>query len=240
MSESYEYSELFAVDLAFGKHLLSSYSNLSGEKGPAEFKEFLTRDPKTKIFRHDADSVQGFLKNLMASGKNAVTETSGKRVNYPKLPLVCYCRKPGLVSDDESTGGAFNKKRIRFTDDETTLLKVKILSVVLTYRLAFVARDKPTLDKLLLSWFAYVSDTINNRHKFKVDFLVDGVDVDAVAVIHSPKSLSFDDESVTGETGRFFAAATSVEVSAPIFWGDVVEVVDPARIQYAWEVMEGA
>ncbi len=240
MSESYEFSELFSVDVAFSNHVLSSFSGLSAEKGPAEFKEFLTRDPKTKIFRHDTDSAQGFLKDMMSGGKTAVTEENGQRVNYPKLPVVWLCRKPGLVSDDESMGGAYNKGRIRFTDDEATALKVRMLSVVLTYRLAFIARDKPTLDKLLLSWFAHVSDTRHQKHKFTVAFLIDGVPVEAVAVVHSPKSLSFDDESVTGGTGRFFAATTSVEVSTPVFWGDVVEPIDPARIQHGWEVMEGA
>ena len=80
-----ELSELFAVDVCFGNHILEAFKGLSG--GPKEFVEFLSRDDDEKVFRHDADSVQAFLKAYMGDAKAAKTETAGHRVNVPKIPV---------------------------------------------------------------------------------------------------------------------------------------------------------
>jgi hypothetical protein len=224
-----EYSELHAVDIAFGGCILDAFSGLF-VAGPSEFKEFLTRDPKKKVFRHDSDSVQGFLKSYMASGNSVDTIAAGKRVKSARLPVVNYSRQPGLVSDDENPGGIYNRYKTLFHGE--TGMKVRLLSVVLTYRLVFITRDKPTLDKFTLAWLAHVSDTQNGKHKFSIQYLVDGQRLDAMAQIKNPKMCSFDNESVTTETGHFFAVGTMVEVETPVVFGGVVDIHDPIRIEY--------
>jgi hypothetical protein len=232
-----EYSELHAVDIAFGGHVLSAFSDLA-VAGPSEFKEFLARDPKKQVFRHDSDSVQGFLKSYMASGNAVDTISEGKQVRSARLPVVNYSRQPGLVSDDENPGGIYNRLKILFNED--TGLNVKVLSVILSYRLVFIARDKPTLDKFVLAWLSRVSDTKHRGHKFETRHLIGDQELDITAMIKNPKMHSFDNESVTTETGHFFAAGTMVEIETPVLFGEVVTVYDPMQIEYIGRVMENA
>ena len=223
------YSELHAVDIGLGVHILDAFSDLQ-VSGPSEFVEYLSRDPKKQVFRHDADDVQGFIKSYMASGDSVSTISAGKTVRTAKMPVVYYCRKPGLVSDDENLGGIFNK--LRWVLNNETDLHIRLLAVVLTYRLAFITRDKPSLDKMGLAWFSHVSNVVGKGgHKFSIQYKIDEEVLDCNAFIKNPKMITFDDESVTTETGHFFAVGATVEVEAPVIFGDVEVLYDPLRIQ---------
>ncbi len=243
---SNEFSELFAVDVCLGAQILKAFDGLSG--GPREFQEFLSRPPDKKVMRHDADTVQAFMANYIADAKAATTNTvGGHRVNVPLLPVCWYGRKPGLASSDVHIEGPYNKWVVVWSDpttgeDPDFFANMRMLSVALTYKLAFVARDKPSLDKLLLAWFVFLADTRARNHKFAVPYLVRTADGQSGVVaslppaeIRDPKSCAFEDESGDG----FFAAATNLEVHAPVLVGQEVDVVDPIRLQWAIEVCHG-
>lgn len=239
-----EFSELFAVDVCLGNQILEAFEGLSG--GPREFQEFLTRPANQKVMRHDTDSAQSFIKNYIADAK-AVTTVEGHRVNLPLLPICWYCRKPGLAASDIHVDGPFNKWRTLWAepdDDEPTIAKIRMLSVALNYNLAFVARDKPALDKLLLAWFSFVADTRSLHHRFKVPFHIsglpdaEGADVEMPAEIRDAKTCSFDDATVA-EMG-VFGASTTLEVHASVLIGEAVSVTDPIRFQWALEAWHGA
>jgi hypothetical protein len=235
---SVEYSELHAIDIAFGSHILAAFSGLAMD-GPAEFQEFLARDPKKQVFRHDAADVQGFLKSYMASGESVSSIGTDKAIRTTKIPVVNYSRQPGLVSDDENMGGIHNKLKVLFSGDLVGL-NIRVLSVVLTYRLVFITRDKPALDKFALAWMAHTSDTSNQKHRFESHYTIGGEVLPIRAMIKNPKMCSFDNESITSETGHFYALGTTVEVETPVLFGAAVAIHDPLRIEYIGAVMHGA
>lgn len=237
-----EFSELFAVDVCLGTQILEAFKGLSG--GPKEFQEFLGRPDKHKVMRHDTDSAQSFLRGYIADAK-AQTVVDGNRVNVPLLPICWYCRKPGLASSDLHVEGPFNKWRTLWAGpgDNPEVSKIRLLSVALNYDFAFISRDKPSLDKLLLAWFSYLSDTRSMHHRFKVPYHISpyapddpGVDVEMPAEIRDPKSCAFTDSSAEG----FFAASTSLEVHAAVLIGSAVTVVDPIRLTWKLEPWHGA
>jgi len=238
---SNEFSELFAVDVCLGNQILKAFKGLSG--GPKEFKEFLARPDAKKVMRHDTDSVQSFLKDYMADAK-AVATVEGHRVNLPLLPVCWYCRKPGLAASDVHIDGAYNRWRTFWAepeDAESAVAKVRMLSVALNYDIAFVARDKPALDKMLLAWFSFVSDTRSLHHRFKIPFHIssgDGIDIDLPAEIRDPKTCAFQD--ATAGASNFYAASATIEVHAAVLFGAAVSVVDPIRLSWALEPWHGA
>jgi hypothetical protein len=242
---SNEFSELFAIDVCVGAQILEAFKGLSG--GPKEFQQFLARPDNLKVMRHDTDAVQSFLKSYIADVKAQTSATvGGHRVNLPLLPVCWYCRKPGLASSDMHVDGPFNKWKTLWAgpSDEPTVAKIRMLSVALNYNMAFVTRDKPALDKLLLAWFAYIADTRSLHHRFKVPYHInvpvgDGLDVDMPAEIRDPKSCAFEDATVS-ELGNFYAASTSIEVHAAVLIGEAVSVVDPIRFTWALEPWHGA
>jgi len=227
-----EYSELQAVDIAFGGYILGAFKGLSmaSDIGPSEFREFLSRADNKKVFRHDSESVQGFLKSYLASDNAVDTLSAGKRVRTARMPVVNYCRHPGLISSDENIAGIYNRLKILFQDN--VAFNVRVLGVVLSYRLVFIARDKPTIDKLSLAWLAHVGDTRKGKHKFITQHMVGGQSIEITAVIRDPKSILFQDESIAADSGRFFAVGTTIEIETPVLFGDVVTIHDPLRIEY--------
>lgn len=249
---SYDFSELFAVDVCLGNHILTAFTDLAAH-GPQEFVQFLGRPDAQKVMRHNADSVQGFLKSYIADAKGAVVESAGHRVNQPLLPVCWYGRKPGLAGSDVHLEGPFNKWRTLWNEAGTAVAEIRMLAVALNYDLAFIARDKPALDKLLLAWFGFISDTRAENHKFTVPYTIATITPDPPAdpipgqpipdippaEIRDPKTCAFTDATVA-EAGNFYAATTTLEVHAPVIFAKAVTVVDPIRIQFAREPWHGA
>ncbi|MFH1984786.1 MAG: hypothetical protein ABIL58_23340 [Pseudomonadota bacterium] len=239
-------SELFAVDVCFGNHILKAFDGIGG--GPLEFQQFVARAPNQQIMRHDADSVQAFLKAYTSDAKAATVETAGHRVNRPLLPVCWYCRKPGLASSDMHVEGPYNKRRTLWAGDPNgedlpLIMSARMLAVALNYNLAFIARDKPTLDKMSFAWFAFVSDTRADNHRFYIPYVEAGpegtqsVTVQAPALIRDPKTLALSDATVQG-TG-YFAVSALIEVHATVLVGAAVDVTDPLPVQYTGDPING-
>ena len=236
---SNEFSELLAADISFGNHILGAWTGLSAAKGPAEFCEFLTRASNQQVIRHDADSCQSFLKDYIAAGKGKTTAAGGQLVNYPILPVCWYCRKPGLVSsEDMNNAGPYNRWQTLWNDNEDVSLTARALILTLSYKLAFIARDKPTLDKLNLAWYSYVSDRRSGNHKFTVKYRIQDKDIDLKAEIIDPITCSIDEEAGVSDAGNFFATSTMVEVNVQVLFGDLVEVPD-TEVEFVGSILHG-
>ena len=237
-----ETSELFAVDIALGNHLINAFSGMSATYGPSEFREFAGRDGSLQVFRHDCDTPQEFLKAYFADAKAQTTSTgaTGARVSVPRLPVVQYCRKPGLVSNDEYTTRYWKERHQLIVNAVGPVIgELRFFMFTLTYRLALFARDKASLDRLILAWFAHVSDRRGGKDKFDILYQITGNNVQEKAYIRDAKSCNFADESVTDESGHYFVASTMVEVDAPVIVGQAVTIVEPVTLQFAGEIING-
>ena len=237
-----EISELFAVDIALGNHIIAAYAGHSAAYGPAEYREFVGRDAKRQVIRHDGDTPQEFLKAYFADAKSLVTSTgaTAARVNVPMLPVIQYCRKPGLVSNDELSNSYWREKHKLGLDPESTIIaQLRFFALTLSYRMVIYARDKATLDRLELGWFAHVSDRRYGKDKFSTLYQIGGNNIPVTVHVRDAKMCNFTDESVTDETGHYFVASTMVEVDAPVIVGEAVTVVEPVTLQFAGRIING-
>ena len=225
-----EMSELFAVDIAFGTYILSAFTGFSATNGPKEFQEFIARASNQKVFRHQCDGVAAFLKNYLSDAK-AVTSAAGAtpaRVNVAKLPVIYYYRKPGLVSDADNIDGPFNQWVKRYAGADDTDMRLRML----------ISRDKASLDRMSIAWFSLVSQSpVSDR--FKIHYEIAGNPIELKATVKNCKTCILDDASITDESGRFYAVTGKIDVSAPVIIGDAVEIVDPMRIQYGFDIKCG-
>ena len=237
-----ETSEFFAVDIALGNHIINAYSAMSAAYGPSEYREFVGRAGSKRVFRHDCDTPQAFLKAYFGDAKAQTTSTgaTGARVSVPMLPVVQYCRKPGLVSNDEYSS-LYWKDRHQLIINEVgpVIGDLRFFMFTLTYRLVMFARDKASLDRLILGWYAHVSDRRGGKDKFDILYQITGNDVEETAYIRDAKSCNFTDESVTDDSGHYFVTSTMVEVDAPVIVGEAVTIVEPVTLQFAGEIING-
>lgn len=205
-----EFSELQAVDFAFGAFVLDAFVGLSADVGPKQWREFLARENGRKVWRTDADTPQEFLQEIGKSGKNERL-VSGKIINLPQLPVVYYFRKPGINNGDDRSFASCN------VWDDALLKSYRLtrLPVFLEYVLVLAAWDKLSLDKMQLAWYAYIT-----KHKrFVVPYGIGGGVFDVPAWVADSKTIQFSDASIPKTDGRIYAVSTTVEVQTMILYG---------------------
>ena len=223
-----ELSELQAIDFAFGTHIVGAFAGLNAATGPKQWREFLTRADGKKVWRTEADSPADFLKQLAASGKNQAT-VNGKLVNLPPLPCIYYFRKPGM------SNGADNRSfatRTVWNESLEKSYRLTRLPLILQYTIVFAAWDKPSLDKMQLSWYAHVA---SDHKRFVVPMAIAGGEpFDVQAWILDPKTMVFTDISIPKADGRLFAVESVTEVETMLLYGDAVTVPTTYTIEGVW------
>lgn len=218
-----ETSELQAVDFALGSFMSDAFQGLNANDGPNQYREFLSRARNKQIYRYDFDTPQEFVDKLRASKANQKTVVGGAAQNIPGLPVIVYCRKPGLTNGEEKTR-VKGKSRFNLALDQA--YGIKTLPVALTYKMAFVAWDKLTLDKLEIAWYAYVAW----HNLFSVTYQIGEDLFDTHAIIQDNRSVLFSDASVSAKEGRLFAVDAELELTTQVIFGKAVTVPDPVTL----------
>ena len=218
-----ESSELQAVDFGLGRSIVSAFDGLA-VVGPADYKEFIGRASNQQIFRHDFDAPHDFISAYVGGRKGSKEVDANTTTNVLDLPLIAYCRKPG-INNNEDRGGIIREK-IRWSEDLENAFKLTVMPVTLEYKLMMLAWDKPTLDKLQLAWYAYLSDRKAGHHVFTVSYLIDEKPLEVNAFIRDTKAIETMDISLTKEEGRIFGVEQTLSVSSQVLFGESVEVGD--------------
>jgi len=213
-----EISELQSVDFSMGSYIAGAFANLEASKGPSQFNEFLTRPVAKKIYRHEFETPTDLIRSLRGSRKNEVTQVDGKISNLPQLPIVVYSRKPGMITNDDRR--PIKRSVTGVSDDPTKVFEVLILPVTLEYKLALVAWDMPTLDRLQLVWYAYAAF----NDKFLAKWVIGEEVFETTGIIEDHQAIAFTDTSEVGESGRLYAAETDIRVSVQIAFGKAVSI----------------
>jgi hypothetical protein len=210
-----ETSELQAVDFALGDFMSAAWQGHNVADGPTQWREFLGRPRNKQVYRHDFDTPQEFMASLVGARANEKTVTGGAKVNLPILPVMIYCRKPGITNGEDYA--AVKQKRVWDVALETAYY-LRPLPLILTYKLAFLAWDKLTLDKLQLAWYAYISW----HDKFTVIYQIGTDTFETVGIIRGNKTVIFSDSSLTPKEGRLYIVETPLEVATQVVFGQSV------------------
>lgn len=217
-----ELSELQAVDFALGGFIAAAFTGLSQETGPKEWREFLGRTTAAQIYRHDAESPAAFVKALQGSG----LAKAGKQNALP-LPVVYYSRKPGMTNSNDRSKPLDHRYVV--ADSLKHVYRMKFLRLDLDYSLTFVAWDRPTLDKMCLAWYAYIT----GADRAMATYRIGSETMEIPVTIDDHCNLTFTDASEPSESGRLFAANTTYTVNTLVLFG--AEIPDPPstmRIEY--------
>ena len=212
-----ELSELQAVDFALGGFIAGAFSRYNPDAGASEWKEFLSRATNRKIYRTNFDEPVSFINKLLSAEKTS-TDQGGTKKNAPELPLVAYSRKPGLTNDDrapEMLMPSFSG----YNSQETNRYIFEVLPCTLAYTLMFMSWDTPSLDKLLVAWYAYVKGHYTFEVKYKI-----GEDLFPVkASLPDHKTLAFADSSAPIGERRLFAVESEIRIAVNVVAGKASE-----------------
>lgn len=219
-----EFSELQNIDFALGTFISGAFVGLKSDVGPKAYQAFLDRPPNKQIYRHDAESPRDFLIALQRAKRNEQVD-GDIRINLPDLPAIFYYRKPGITNAEDRD---FIKLDTVWDDAGEKPFELTAMPITLTYTLTILAWDKPTLDKLQLAWYFYISrPTSRFEIKYRVgDDVLDGF----FAKIRDHRSLLFTDRSAPREEGRLYAVDTDLEVSTHVIFGEGIVLGDEVSI----------
>jgi len=215
-----EISELQAVDFGLGSHIAAAFTGFS-DVGSVAWHEFLKRPVNRKIYRHETDGPQGFMKALQSSQKAEKTATSGERSNAVELPVAFYFRKPGMTNSENNyvIGG-----KVVWTEAMAKSLNVMLMPVALDYQLFLLSWDKPTLDKMQLAYYAWITRHDKFVTKYKIADEV--LDVNAYVIDH--RTVTWSDVSQPLDGGRLFAVMMPISINTQVLAG--AEVVIPESV----------
>jgi hypothetical protein len=222
MTDAWELSELQALDFGLGRTMAAAFAGLSAS-GPADYREFVARASNKKIFRHDFDAPQDFI-SAYVGGRKGQTVGTNTKSNRLDLPVIAYCRKPG-IRNDEDRGGVIHE-RIRWDESLENAFKLSVLPVTVEYKIMMLAWDKQSLDKLQLAWYSNISNHRSAHHIFNVVYNIDDQPFEVKAFIKDSKNIETTDISLTKEEGRIFGVEQQITVTSQILYGEPVEVGD--------------
>jgi hypothetical protein len=218
----YDITELQAVDFALGAVIAASFDGLA-ETGPGNYIRFLQRATTEKVYRVDHSDGADLLKKISTDKKGAGADAQKR----PELPVAAYFRKPGLNNGD-ARAVAWNKTV--FDEELLRSYRLSVLPVSLDYSMTFAAWDKPTLDKMVLAWYAYIARKGRMHSRFIVPTRV-GADVfETPANVMDPRTIMFDDASAESSERRLYAVSTDFTINTHVLVGEAVTHIDEITV----------
>lgn len=228
MAEAAHVTELQAVDFAVGGVIAGAYEGLA-HSGTKAYVRFLQRETQHKIWRCENENLQSLLQRIAAKMQSPGGEQDKP---LPDLPVVAYYRAPGLSGSEERP---VSFSRSRYNDSLTQRMILSAVPVMLAYTMAFVAWDKPTLDKLTVAWWAYIGHLGRRHSRFIVKYAFEGEIIDIPAYMAGTRDILTEDAAANQAEGRLWAARTSLVVNTQVLYGRNVPD-DPIRIAYGSEL----
>lgn len=234
-------TELQAIDFKLGEVIANSFDSLA-LSGPENYKEFLGRPIKEKIFRAEHEDAGGLARKISNAeqGKFIEPELIQKA---PVLPVVGYFRKPGFSNGDDQ---ARVMNKTVFDDRLLAAMKISVLPISLEYSMTFAAWDKLTLDKMQLAWYAYIVQHGRKNSRFMVPSLIGEDILEAPASFLDTKTVMFSNSSPEkSEVGRIYSVSTDFTINTQVIIGEAVSVPDEITVhgiatEYLTREWEGA
>lgn len=229
-------SVLQAVDFGLGQHLAQIYS-VGGETGPLHWQRLLQRPAREKIFRGDFETPQDVVRALESLRSHA-RQQGTVQLNAVNLPVVAYGRKAHIQSI-EPEAAAHQYRRFAVTESQQQL-RLALAMVQLEYTLMLLAWDRPTLDAMQLAWLFHVANIGARGHKFPLHYELDGEPLtDITAEIIDPKTVAFEDVSLTVQEGRLHAVRLPVMLRVYAIQGVKVSLPTCMRWQFELRICQG-
>lgn len=229
-------TELQAVDFALSAVIAGAFNGLA-DTGPEAYRRFLTRPIKEKLFRGDYADPADLLRKIAGSMKGKSGNPGAPGKGEPDLPLIAYNRRPGLMGADDKG----NINRTLFNEDFTKAYDLTIINVSLEYKMTFLAWDAPTLDKLQVGWFSYITRRGRKNNRFIVPVRIGDEVIQVPATINDPRSIMSSDVSIQfSEGGRILGAETDLTVNTAELTGKNVTPLTELEIHgFATEYITG-
>ena len=224
-------SELSAIDYAFGGHILSAFDSVDAESGSFHFKQFMQKPAKEKVFRGEFQEPKEFVQSLQSYMAQA-KEEGDKRYNQTVLPAIYYFRSLNMGTADADAGNLLLDEVI-YNEDKTQASRVSMARVNLTYKVVFIAPDKPSVERLLMAWYFRIANHGRGGHSFPVHYQIGGEAMTMDCQIFDPKTLQAADLSLPKGEQRLFATECEYEVQAPVIFGEQVTIPDPIRWEFS-------
>ena len=227
-----------AVDFALSELLAKCFRALSPESGPKAVRRFLARPDEERIYIVKNDDVQTALGRL--AGHEDEPATGGKR-RAPDLPAVMFYREQGFAADPNQHIQVADVTR--FVEEETLLaqdaaMRLTTIPLTLTYSLLFLAWDRPSIEYLVLAWWAYIAPLGRKHSRFLVPYTLDGEKFEVGASLSAPREVLTSYEEVGQDGMRLWGSRTMCEVNTQAVVGGKVEVPDYFRLIGRWRVRE--
>lgn len=225
-----------AVDFALSDLLAKCFRALSPESGPKAVRRFLARPDTEKMYIVKNDDVQAALRRLFGHED----EPGGKR-RAPDLPVVMFYREQGVAADPNQHIQVADVTR--FVGEETRMapdaaMRLTTVPLTLTYSLLFLAWDRPSIDHLVLAWWAYIAPLGRKHSRFLVPYTLDGEQFEVGASLSAPREVLTAYEEVGQDGLRLWGSRTMCEVNTQAVVGGKVEVPDFFRLIGQWRVRE--
>ena len=232
----YDLSELDAVDKALGCHIVDSLRVLSKNCGSHSMQKFLNRESYQQVFRGEAEDPRALVQSLRMYGSQK--KAGGEFSSSIQLPVIWYYRDMNMTSAEADDGNQWMGACVS-SDGSPKKFRVSMSKFLLSYRIAFVAHDKNTAQRLALAWHFWVSDKVGGQHKFTVSYRIQDELFELPCVIQDPQTLTAENISVDHRAeSRLFALQVSHDVLVPALYGRQVVTDDPIRWQIGFKTLE--
>lgn len=221
-------TELQALDFSLGAVIAEAFSDLASN-GPANYKSFIERPVKEKIFRVEHEDAGGLVRKIAnaAKGQNYSVEPEPLKTK-PVLPVIAYYRKPGFTNGDEY---ATVLDKTMFDSSLLTAIKASVLPIAIDYSMTIATWDKPSLDKLQLAWYKFLVKNNRKNVRFKVPVQIAGEIFETPAIITNANSVIFSDTSpMKQEVGRIYSVSTDFTIVSFAMTGEGISVPDSINI----------
>ena len=220
----YDVTDFQAADYSVGRLIADCYSAMDDTKGPSAFKRFLKRPTKEKIYFCRNDDVQSVLQRI------AKHETEPSTAVTPDLPCIVYYRQFDLAFDTMSRATVFHARRIepeRQADADTGLLRgleATTIPIKLTYSLLVLAWDRPTAERMALSWWGWVAPIFREHTRILTPYTIDGEAVQVPGSIDIPREFASSAETLD-DGRRLFGMRTQFDLNTQVVYGQHFETV---------------
>ncbi|MDE5832045.1 MAG: hypothetical protein K2H64_03520 [Desulfovibrio sp.] len=200
-------TDLQAVDFAFSEVIADCFAACASS-GPRAWIRFLGRPNPEKIFYVKNDDIQAAMRKVAKR-----VDDDGR--SGGELPAILYYRDVGLNGDMNQYATIFEATRFVSEDprgEMDAVMRVTIIPVTLNYSIVFLAWDRPSVERMLIAWQAWIAPLGRKHSRFLVPYTLAGESFEVGASINTPREVAVSSENM-GEGIRLWGARASVEIN---------------------------